>query len=87
MKTYETLASEILAKKHMKTLEKGIAKHIKHPDKTYNVCVKHMQHQNKHTCNVMSEKVDETFGTGACNIHVQLLQHVKHSDLFFVTLI
>jgi hypothetical protein len=27
-------ASEIFAKKHVKTLEKVIAKHIQHPDKT-----------------------------------------------------
>jgi hypothetical protein len=39
-------------KKHMKTLEKVIAKHIKHLDKTCNICVKHMQHTNKYTCNI-----------------------------------
>jgi hypothetical protein len=56
----------------MKTLEKSIAKHIKHPDKTCNICVKHMQHLNKHTCNVHLKKkmkhLERTLATYVYNI-------------------
>jgi hypothetical protein len=44
------------------------------------MCVKHMRHPNKHTCNICL-KTNETFGTDACNIHVQPLQYVQHSNL------
>ena len=39
-----------------------------------------MQHPNKHTYNIRLEK-DKIFGTDACNIRVQPLQHVQHPDL------
>jgi hypothetical protein len=35
-------ASKTFAENTWKTLEKTIAKHIKHPDKTCNICVKHI---------------------------------------------
>jgi hypothetical protein len=44
--------------------------------------MKHMQHPDKHTCNVRLKK-DETLGTDACNIRVQPLQYMQHPDLFF----
>jgi hypothetical protein len=69
-----------LAKTPEKHLE-AIVKHTQHPENTCNICVKHMQHPNKHTCNVRLEKTDETFGTDACNIRVEPLQHMQHPDL------
>ena len=74
-------ASKTLAKtpeKHLKPLQK----HTQPPDKnTCNICVKRMQHPVKHTCNNMSENTNETLGIDFCKIHVQLLQHMQHSDL------
>jgi hypothetical protein len=42
---------------------------MQHPDKnTCYICVKHIQHSNKHTCNIRLEKTDETLGIEAYDI-------------------
>jgi hypothetical protein len=68
--------------KNTKTLEKAVAKHIQHLDKhLQHMCETYATSKKKHTCNVRWKKTDETFGTDVCNIRVQLLQHVQHTDL------
>jgi hypothetical protein len=45
------------------------------------MCVKYMQHPNKHTCNIRLDKTDELLEKEACNIRVQPLQHMQHPGL------
>jgi hypothetical protein len=43
--------------------------------------MKRMQHPDKHTCNNTSKNTNETLGSDLCNIHIQPLQHMQHSDI------
>jgi hypothetical protein len=47
--------SKTLAKTPENNLE-AIVKYTQHPKNTCNICVKHIQHSNEHTCNVRLEK-------------------------------
>ena len=84
----------------MKTLEKAIAKHIKYPGKTCNICVEHMQHPNKHTCNIRLKKqmkhLERALATylynhgNMCNIPIYFcnirMKHLQHTSETFETL-
>jgi uncharacterized membrane-anchored protein YhcB (DUF1043 family) len=67
-----------------KTLAKILEKHFKtyatFISNTCNIYVKHMEHLNKNACNIRLEKIGETSGIEACNIRVQLLQHMQYPD-------
>jgi hypothetical protein len=66
--------------KHMKHLKNHCNTYTTSRKNTCNICVKHMQHLDKYTCNIHL-KTNETLRTDVWNISVQPLQHMQHSDL------
>jgi hypothetical protein len=72
-------ASKTLAKMHEKYLK--TITNIHNIQIKCHICEKCMQHPDKHTCNNTSKNTDETLETDLCNMHIQPLQHVQHSDI------